>query len=269
MTIRSRFTLIELLVVIAIIAILASMLLPGLQRAKRTARLAICRSNLHQYSVGLNMYGNNYDGHYPPHPSSVFHDLRFIWSGKYKDNYGYSNKEEYLDMYMSEIGGNDGRVFFCPFDETYSWQVYEGYYGPIPESKYQGVYAYQPSNNYYGGYLRYAGWKRWGHPQEGAPDFTQSDNARTDTAPEIISESRDAILSDIIWSDDGLNGYADVHADVQRRAPTTHVDNNVAYGDGHVETHRDHTVNQVDGAGWYYWDDHYVRRSLTGQYQLY
>ncbi|AHF92008.1 N-terminal cleavage protein [Opitutaceae bacterium TAV5] len=76
------FTLIELLTVIAIIGILAAIIIPTVSKVRKTAKRAVCASNLRQIAAAHIMYRNDHKGKAPFSPTR---DPRFIMKGATPD----------------------------------------------------------------------------------------------------------------------------------------------------------------------------------------
>ncbi len=125
------FTLLELSVVIAIIGILAAILLPGLARARESARRISCMNNLSQLGAALWMYAEEHDGQLP-------------WSG------GNGNADCLIDFSGKYVP--EKRVFLCPSDSSPGWDD-DRFREDVPINTYlDAPRSYRMSYDYFGAY---------------------------------------------------------------------------------------------------------------------
>ena len=116
---RGGFTLVELLVVIGIIAILISILMPALGKAKEKARQVQCASNSRQIYLLCMMFAQDHKGHLPrpgwnsSSPSLPWVDEMVCWA---QDGAGIANFEKgALWRYLPGIQARK-ELIYCPSD---------------------------------------------------------------------------------------------------------------------------------------------------------
>lgn len=124
MTRRKAFTLIELLVVIAIIALLVSILLPSLNKAKELAKRTVCGAGLNTLGKAAVLYATENDTFLPTYADDATSDNSHV--GYQRDKTGvnsyYSNTRQWF--LLPKKNYTSVKTFQCPSDPKANMESY-------------------------------------------------------------------------------------------------------------------------------------------------
>lgn len=125
MRIKAKFTLIELLVVITIIAILAAMLLPGLNKARKTARSTVCKNNLKQIGIMIKGYMGDYNtmpvAAMKPTVNTADHPIYVVLKPYYDNQKIFSCPEDNYKQYSDTYPAQNGKTYYESEGTSYEY----------------------------------------------------------------------------------------------------------------------------------------------------
>jgi prepilin-type N-terminal cleavage/methylation domain-containing protein len=176
---KAGFTLIELLVVIAIIAILASLLLPALSRAKLQAKDAQCLSNLKQLALAHTMYVGDYNKSF-----EYTYDTN-LWMAAMLAYYGKVDKARMCPLAMSQTKRTVFSAQYTLGDGDQLWKWWP--FSTLP-TNYQGSYAFN-------------GWLYSGTYSVSGLNIAPSDDWQYKTEASVIKPANTPLFADAIWVD--------------------------------------------------------------------
>ena len=161
------FTLIELLVVVAIIALLVSILLPSLKRARDQAKATVCASGFKQTGLALLYYIEDNDGHILPWSFGRKSDGLGGWPSGFHD-YGIIDSRTHYFLRCPAA------VEFVDYAGDSPWGMNEHLSGKVLERPFMHIWFTDAS------------WRRVGDSQF---NFTMADIARILSTPGALNNS--------------------------------------------------------------------------------
>jgi prepilin-type N-terminal cleavage/methylation domain-containing protein len=187
---RSGFTLVELLVVISILALLIALLLPAIKRARESARVSLCGSQLRQIHLAMDVYASDHGG--------AFARDMVITSVGYCYFDAYEPRGDFRPLLEPYVNGHVA-VFYCPsggrlnpeggsWHNTNSPTAPNGWRDPQPVNSRFFSYQLWPSDAWFGPNYVYE------------PGGRQRDRAHRD---EVEHPSEEIMVQDLAFTDTG------------------------------------------------------------------